>query len=564
MPESFQEAENVADRILTAFVGYSAQFAAITRGAAARFEARAWGEVQTAARDRILLYRAAKHALSTELKELAGLDWRQIRQAYEKRLADRPDGDIAGTFFNGVYRRVTYDEQIGDDVAFVSADPLVTLEPHSTPLITISGSDISILLKRLLEETELAAAMRDIDHESNRVAERLRSDIPLLRASANATLEMLRPVFYRNKGAYLVGTVTIDEHVIPLALALRHPPGGVIVDAVLWSENHLSTIFSFTRAYFMVDVESPSALVTYLQALLPEKKRSELFSAIGFYKHGKTEFVRGYRQHLAQSDDQFRIAEGIRGQVMMVFSLASYQTVFKIIKDKFPTTKSVTRDDVMAAYQLVKTHDRVGRMADTQEFYRFTFPRERFDETLLEELQKVAGDSVKVTDESVVIRHLYCERLMTPLNIYMNQCSEFQLQQVLLDYGNAIKELAAANIFPGDMLLKNFGVTRHGRVVFYDYDEICYLTDVNFRDMPMSEQGSVTGEAWFDVGEFDVFPEEFSTFLFPDDWMQQVFKTSHADLFTATGWKVIQIQVSQGQLMDVFPYPARDRLDRNT
>ncbi|MDA0979430.1 MAG: bifunctional isocitrate dehydrogenase kinase/phosphatase, partial [Proteobacteria bacterium] len=266
-----------------------------------------------------------------------------------------------------------------------------------------------------------------------------------------------------------------------------------------------------------------------------------------------------YRAHLAVSTDRFVIAEGIRGQVMMVFGLPSYQIVFKVMKDRFPATKSVSHEDVRRAYQLVKTHDRVGRMADTQEFHFFEFPRQRFEPALLEELLAVAGDSIELHEDTVVIRHLYAERMMTPLNLYIQQCSEFQLQQVIWDYGAAVRELAAANIFPGDMLLKNFGVTRHSRVVFYDYDEICYLTDVNFRDMPADARGP-GGEAWFDVGEYDVFPEEFATFLFPDQTMREIFEEQHADLFTAAGWRQIQAQVRDRILLDVYPYPDRARL----
>jgi isocitrate dehydrogenase kinase/phosphatase len=245
---------------------------------------------------------------------------------------------------------------------------------------------------------------------------------------------------------------------------------------------------------------------------------------------------------------------------MMVFGLSSYQTVFKVLKDKFPATKSVTHDDVKAAYKLVKTHDRVGRMADTQEFKYFQFLRSRFEDELVAELLKVAPASIEIHDDIITIKHLYTERMMTPLNIYVQWCSEFQLKQVLQDYGRAIKELAAANIFPGDMLLKNFGVTRHGRVVFYDYDEICYLTDVNFRKMPQRADEGMSAEPWFDVGEFDVFPEEFSTFLFPDDHMQSIFREFHADLFRPEGWIRIQEEVRANLMMDVFPYPDRMRL----
>ena len=88
----------------------------------------------------------------------------------------------------------------------------------------------------------------------------------------------------------------------------------------------------------------------------------------------------------------------------------------------------------------------------------------------------------------LVIQHVYIERRMIPLNIYLQEAGPEQMAHAVVEYGNAIKDLVSANIFPGDMLWKNFGVTRHGKVVFYDYDEIEYITDCNFRRVPAAAQ----------------------------------------------------------------------------
>ncbi len=234
----------------------------------------------------------------------------------------------------------------------------------------------------------------------------------------------------------------------------------------------------------MVDVPVPAEFIGFLRRILPGKHIAELYTSIGFYKHGKSEFYRALINHLANTDDQFIMAPGVRGMVMSVFTLPGFNTVFKIIKDRFSPSKNVDRATVIEKYRLVKSVDRVGRMADTQEFADFRFPLSKFDPACLEELLDVAPSTVSVEGDTVLIRHCWTERRMTPLNLYLDNANEAQVREALEDYGLAIKQLAAANIFPGDMLLKNFGVTRHGRVVFYDYDEICFLTEANFRHIP--------------------------------------------------------------------------------
>ena len=557
-------AEKAAAHILRGFESYQAQFWEVTLQSKSRFLARQWEQVQSASAQRIRLYNAIKNAVCAEVStaELSLDDWQMIRQVYWDGISERRDRERAATFYNSVYRRANQRAHLHDDYTFISALP-GSMALRDTQLTRIiRGIQLGDVVRQALTGCDIAADLADIEEDVRRMSSRLAARIPLLREHHELVLELLSPVFYRNKGAYLIGRLSIDEHMIPVAVAMTHGTEGIRVDAFLWGESRLSVLFSFTRSYFMVDAEDPMQVVDYLQGLLPAKKKWELLTSIGYFKHGKTEFVRGYRQHLETSDDLFVEAEGIRGQVMMVFGLRSYQTVFKVMKDRFPATKSVTHDDVRRAYQLVKSHDRVGRMADTQEFHVFEFPKDRFDPELLDELLRNCAASVRVDRDKVIISHLYTERMMTPLNLYIKRCGDFELSQVIDDYGHAIKDLAAANIFPGDMLLKNFGVTRHGRVVFYDYDEICYLTDVNFRAIPGHQDGNTMGQAdtWFDVGEFDVFPEEFATFLFPDDDMQNRFRRHHAGLFTAEGWQDIQVQVREGRISDVYPYPQQERL----
>jgi len=344
--------------------------------------------------------------------------------------------------------------------------------------------------------------------------------------------------------------------------ALLNSPAGMVVDAVLLDEKEVSILFSFTRSYFHVNVGRPAELVSFLKSIMPRKRVAELYISIGYNKHGKSELYCDLLQHLDSSKEKFEIAKGERGMVMEVFTMPDYDVVFKVIKDRFPPSKNTTREEVMAKYYLVFKHDRAGRLVDAQEFEHLQFDRNRFSEDLLEQLQSVAGGSVEVDDDQVVIKHAYVERRVTPLNIYLSEADEIKGRAAIIDYGQAIKDLAATNIFPGDMLLKNFGVTRHGRVVFYDYDELSFLSDCNFRVMPPSRsyEEELSDEPWFNVGENDIFPEEFSYFLGLKGELKDLFLQEHSDLFEMDFWHQIQTRINARTIMDIFPYEQSKRL----
>jgi isocitrate dehydrogenase kinase/phosphatase len=376
---------------------------------------------------------------------------------------------------------------------------------------------------------------------------------------------VLSSLFYRNKGAYLVGKIINGFSETPVALPILHgPTGRLVIDAALFGEDDLLMIFSYARAYFMVDMEVPSAFVQFLRSLMPRKPRGELYSALGLQKQGKNMFYRDFLSHQRHSTDRFRIAPGIKGMVMLVFDLPSFPYVFKVIKDFYPEPKDTTREQVKAKYLLVKQHDRVGRMADTLEYSKVAFPRARFEDELVAELARYCPSLLEEDGDVLVIRHLYIERRMIPLNLYLNDALQAgdgdALERAVLEYGNAIKDLVAANIFPGDMLWKNFGITRHGKVVFYDYDEIEYLTDCNFRRVPppRHEEDELSGEVWYPVGAKDVFPETFGAFLLGHPALREAFMRHHADLLDVAFWQAHKDRIQAGHVHDVFPYePAR-------
>ncbi len=536
-----------------------------------RFETADWRGVQFAAIKRIELYKRVIGQLVQKISPLVHAlppeSWSEIKRHYELLIQKRPDFGLAETVFNTVYRKLFPGQLLSDDSLFVR-ESLTEIPHFDANLVQTFGpeSQLKALVEEMFSAYQFDSPWLDLELDIQSMVSAMRESIPLLRQPTAIAFSMLKHVFYRNKGAYLIGRMKVDGHIFPIAIPIQNRGDGLFVDTVLWNERDLSRIFSFTRAYFMVDVIYPNEMIEFLLDLLPNKKAWEVYMSLGFYKHGKTVFYRSFLDHLDESSDQFVVAEGIKGMVMAVFALPSYQVVFKIIKDKFSPTKRLTQDQVRDAYYLVKTHDRVGRMADTQEFSNIAFPRHRFSEELIAELERVVPSAITLTDDLVLVRHLYTERMMTPLNLYLRDKSGFELRQVIDDYGSAIKQLAAANIFPGDMLLKNFGVTRHGRVVFYDYDEICYLTQINFRKIPPSQnpEDSMSAEPWYDVGPNDVFPEEFENFLFNSGPMKDIFTELHGDLFTAEFWQGLQDNINEQQLLDVFPYPSRRRFHNHS
>ncbi len=570
---------DLAQLIYQAFRSYREGFSLITHSAQQRFESANWLGVQSANTERLVLYN--RHVLDIcRVLRLAirghpstAKLWTEIKPQYTKLLISVQDFELAETFYNSVYRDIFEDTAVEATAMFMhssfASPPVQPLEPICRNYL--QTSDLAELFRRLLLKRKFNSKWEDLDRDVANVCANLSELLPNLANSCNLCVRLLKGVFYRNKGAYLIGKLEYldgdSNRSVPLGIAiLQTSSRELYVDTLLSNVDEMSVLFSFTRAYFMVDIPCAYAVVNFLSDLLPHKTRSELYAAIGLHKHGKTSFYRDFLEHLENSDDKFSIAPGIKGMVMAVFLLPSYRTVFKIIKDHFPPQKNTTHEKVRHTYQVVKTHDRAGRMADTQEFENLSFPLARFDQKLLDELFEVAPGAVNILGDRLIIRHLYTERQMTPLNLYVASAQGEALTEVLDEYGNAIKQLAAANIFPGDMLLKNFGVTRHGRVVFYDYDEICYLTELNFRKIPeaRTHEEEMSDKVWYSVAANDVFPEEFRHFLFGKPETKQRFREMHGELFEAEYWTHLQERLRAGEVSEVFPYRQRKRFNRSS
>jgi isocitrate dehydrogenase kinase/phosphatase len=565
---------DIAQALLGGFDRHYRLFRATSAEAKARFERGDWQGQQRAQALRIEFYDTRVAEASAELEArfaastLAMAVWQQVKLHYIGLLTNHHQPELAETFFNSVCTRILHHAYFRNDFIFVrpalSTEYIENDEPAALPTYRAyypTPDTLRETLSRVITNFQLTGEFAHLQADVNCVLAAVQRQLGEFRWRANFQLQVLSSLFYRNKGAYVVGKIINGFAETPFALPiLRADDGRFFIDAALFGEDDLLMLFSFARAYFLVDMEVPSAFVAFLRSLMPRKPRSEIYAALGLQKQGKNLFYRDFLDHLRHSSDKFRIAPGIKGMVMLVFDLPSYPFVFKVIKDFYPTAKDTTRERIQAKYLLVKTHDRVGRMADTLEYSRVAFPRHRFDDELLSELQHFCPSLLEENGDDLVIRHLYIERRMVPLNLYLQEATPEQLARAVVEYGNAIKDLVAANIFPGDMLWKNFGVTRHGKVVFYDYDEIEYLTDCNFRRVPepRNEEEAMSAEVWYTVGPRDVFPETFAPFLLGNPQVRDAFMRHHADLLDADFWNGHKQRILAGHVHDVFPYdPAR-------
>jgi isocitrate dehydrogenase kinase/phosphatase len=567
---------DIARTMLDGFNRHYRLFSETNRGAKRRFEQADWHGQQRAQRERIEFYDTRVEEAVEQLQQefdtahLSDDTWQQVKLHYIGLLVDHHQPELAETFFNSVTTKILHHSYFKNDFLFVrpavSTEYIENDEPASLPTYRAyypTRETLRETLLRIVDNFQLQRPFRNLDLDIDAVFEALHRHVgDLVRLRANFQIQVLSSMFFRNKGAYIIGKIVNGFSETPFALPVLHGEDGLLViDAALFAEDDLLMVFSFARAYFMVDMAIPSAYVQFLRSMMPRKPRNEIYSALGLQKQGKNNFYRDFLYHLRHSSDKFGIAPGIKGMVMLVFDLPSFPYVFKVIKDFYPPQKDTSRELIKSKYLLVKTHDRVGRMADTLEYTSVAFPRSRISEELVAELQHFCPSQIEVDGDSLVIKHLYIERRMIPLNIYLQDAAPEQVKHAVIEYGNAIKDLVAANIFPGDMLWKNFGVTRHGKVVFYDYDEIEYITDCKFRRVPTprNEEEEMSGEVWYTVGPKDVFPETFGPFLLGNDAVREVFMKHHGDLLDAAFWQGHQARIRAGHVHDVFPYEQHKR-----
>lgn len=571
-PMAQELARRTAAEIFAAFEDYNQSFRAITRRADRRFVERAWQHGQRDAVERIELYdRRVEKCLADLVGHLGShiaevSMWREIKAEFASLIAGCPDRKFDATFFNSLTRKVFKTVGVNREVEFTSvADE--EGDSHAPPRsgelpvrAAAPGTELLAAAEYLLAGTPWVRHYADPAAAAKFVAEEIET---ILQARALDTsglhLEALNTVFYRATRAFLIGKVAGDGWMLPLVIAFAHPDRGIVADAVMMSEYEVRPLFGFSRSYFHADLPAVEPAIQYLSSIMPGKPLDEIYTVLGRAKQGKTERYRSLFRHLARSTDLFVHAEGIRGMVMIVFTLYSSELVFKVIRDRFAEPKTASREEVMQKYQFVFQNDRVGRLVDAQEYRQLRFPKARFSPELLAELLTSAASTCRIEGNDLIIGHCYMERRMKPLDVFLQESGPEAARRAIRDYGQAIRDLALSNVFPGDLLLKNFGVSRHGRVVFYDYDELCLVTECTFRDLPTArdDEDEMRAEPWFFVGTTDVFPEQFLEFLGLRGELREEFLQHHTDLLTADYWRTLKACHLAERHLEVVPYTRR-------
>lgn len=559
--------------IKTGFDDFRKAFATITQRARQRFERRDWNAMRRDTIERLDLYsKIVDETVGMMHRELGPAAcqvdlWISIRTGFLQSCKDRRDAEIACTFYNSVNRKI---------LTAVGTDPLLTFIERAPHDVLIESSDLYFtfavkditpqVVRSLLEQFQIRTVFANMEEDARRCAVRIGNLTDhIVDHDASLRVEILKAPFYRGMSAYLVGRLKWSDGQLPIVFVLDNEPEGVCVDALLTTHDEMRVLFSFSRAYFHVETPNPGAIVTFLKQLMPGKRTAELYIGLGYHKHGKTELYGDLLRHQQVcSEDQFNYSPGKHGMVMITFNMPGDDLIYKLIRDRFDSPKRTTIRRVMEKYDYVFKHDRAGRLLDVQTFENLRLEDCCFTPELLTEIRAEATNAATVTDGRVLLHHTYVERRVIPLDLFLNETEPAVAEAVVIDYGRAIKDLATINVFPGDMLIKNFGVTKLGRVVFYDYDELCPLLECNFRKLPESRhyEDELSAEPWFTIGEHDVFPEEFSAFLGLSPHLRKVFLKYHGDLLEPDFWLQTQTQIRTGVLYHIRPYGKSQKLQQ--
>ncbi len=576
-----EQAANVAARItLEEFDSLNTCFDAITRRARIRFEERDWKGSQQDAAERLDLYESVLGKTAARLDDTLGQQarsqriWTAAMPRFTALVADRYDIDRAETFFNSVTRKMLNTVGINRAVEFFYLYPKNAARSSTGSIYRTyaEAPETSSVIENILRDFQFGVAYEDIRRDADFVAGEIDLFLwPIVGMNRAIVVDVVNTAFYRNKEAYIVGRITAAGRVIPLIIPLTNGESGIYAEAVLLHESEANILFSFAYSYFFVDVERYDALIEFLHSIMPRAERSEMYTSLGYNRHGKTEFYRDLHRFVHVSKEQFVIAPGIEGAVMIAFTLPNYGFVLKAVKDtpcflrtSNQTQKTITREEVRHRYSLVSHRDRAGRMVDTQEFENLRFKRKRFSGELLAEFEQAAKSTVVIEGDYVILRHVYVQRRVMPLPLYFAAEKDAEaLRHVLVDFGYFLKDIAASGVFPGDLFNTwNYGVTHWGRVVLYDYDDVIPMEKVKFSRKPeprneFEETGAE--EEWICVTGEEFFLDEIERYSGVPRPLKSIFKSVHGDLYTLEFWNTLTERLSRGEVFDVIPYDRAKR-----
>ncbi len=575
-----KQISEIAEQILSGFSAHRAEFRRITARAKNRFEKRDWPGRHKDALERLDLYGKSLTKSVGALSRLMGKQlsdrtiWIRIKGVYAGLIEDRDDRELAETFYNSVTKKILKPYGIDREVEFfyLEAPPSAIHEHEGIFKRYTNSKDTRLIVQDIFEDHRFAVDYEDIERDSAHVAREIDLQVwPYCRYEKDFAIDIINAMFYRNKVAYMVGRLVIDNDFIPLVIPLYNGQLGIFADTVLMSEADVSTVFSFAFSYFHVEITCHQDLIAFLVTILPRKPITDLYTSIGYNNHGKTEFYRCLHRFVHESREKYVIAPGKEGAIIIGFTLPDFNYVFKVIKDRpcflrsdsIPP-KMVTKDDVIRQYNFIRHRDRVGRMVDTQEFENLRFRKKRFSKELLNEFFHAAKENVRLEGEHVIINHLYVQRKVVPLPLFLlSEKDPEMIRKVILDFGYFFKDLAATGLFPSDLFNTwNYGVTQRARVVLFDYDDIQPLERINFRvkPQPLDEMSILEPEEnWITASPVDFFIDELDRYSGLPGPLKGIFKVVHADLYTIEFWSEIKKRLKRGDIVDITPYDRSKR-----
>jgi isocitrate dehydrogenase kinase/phosphatase len=567
-----------AQLTLTGFRAFKTEFALITLRAEQRFMQRDWNAGRQDAIARMDAYDLTLGLLHMQLEfALGGLAsdeslWIEAKARFSELIAGDRETDRAETFFNSVTRKMLHTIGINRNVEFFDPDPVPKADPDPPSIYRTytPKDDTTAIVRKILEDCPFSDRYEDIARDCEAIAREIDLRLwPHLSDGQRFSIDVLSAAFYRNKAAYVVGRINVASQRIPIIIPLSNGGAGVFADAVLLEEAEAGILFSFAFTYFFVDIEHSDALIGFLHSIIPHAEVAELYTTLGYHRHGKTLFYRSLHQYIHHSREEFVVAPGLEGAVMLAFTLPNFPFVFKVIKDrpcflrsKLDTPKSVTQDRVRYQYEFVLHRDRAGRMVDTQEFENIRFKSIRFSGQVLNEFALAATKNVSVIGEDVVLHHVYVQRKVVPLPLYFRQEKRPEaIRDVLLDFGYFLKDIAASGVFPCDLFnIWNYGVTPWGRVVLFDYDDVLPIEHVRFRTKPVPRddiEEFEPEEDWIVASDEDFFLDEMDRFSGIPKPLKGVFNAVHGDLYTLEFWNTLLSNLQNEQWYDFVPFDQR-------
>lgn len=583
-----QEAAGAAAIILRAHRGYLAEFDAITAQARETFESRDWGRGARNADHRAGIYRTALDRTWRDVQRQFGdraLDrefWLAAREIYLERVFRDYDSDLALSFFYSTMRIAfgAKDVPVEYDDDGLAARSHVWNPRPVWDVYSASERELPQSIRTLLARQGFRTPLAGIENAAEVAAERLlrawqrEIDDGKARDPHPRQLQMLKPVFFRDQEAYLAGKLRASHGELPVVFALRNDDRGITLDAVLTGKEDMRNIlFISTRSTFHVRTDEYREVLAFLDTLAPERGHPAMCAVLGFTHPARVALNQALRRHLRETGERFAQVPGRTGMAMVVFAPPGFPYVFKVIRDHSPKPGWTGRGRVMDLYRWVHEMNRGRLMLDAWMYRNLHFPRRLFEDNIARELLRSAPHSVLLDGDTLVLRHVYAQRRVRPLNTFFDEVRDGALRVRAVDaLGTFIKDLAAMGFFMGDCygLPFNTGLTHGFNVALFDFDDLGPLERYRFRETPPppGEQdellwNSEVDGAWFSMAENDVLVDEWERFLGVPPELREYFRQRHGSLFTTEYWRDVQRRVAGGELHYVLPYPAERRLARS-